>query len=75
MTKIVRDESAYRVLVRVARERVAGLLARRLLAVGLERRRDGVGGTLDGVTRLLGGRLLRVGLYQIASDSELTRPL
>ena len=53
--------TTYRVLVRVARERVAGPLARRLLAVGLERRRERVGGTLDRVTRLLGGRLLRVG--------------
>ena len=52
----------YGVLVRVTREGVAGLLARRLLAVGLERRRDRVGGTLDGVTDVLGGGLLRVGL-------------
>ena len=72
------SKDTHGVLVRVARKGVTGLLARRLLAVGLERRRDGVGGTLDGVTRLLGGGLLGVGLGTIASklvahDQQRTR--
>jgi len=52
------------VLVLVARERVADLLAGRLLTLRLERGRGGVGVTLELVADVLSGRLLRVGLQR-----------
>jgi hypothetical protein len=57
------DNVTHRVLVRVRGERVAGLLRRRLLALGLEGGCGRVGVTLELVAEVLRRRLLRVGLY------------
>jgi hypothetical protein len=50
------------VVVRVARDGVTRTLRRRLVALGLDGRRNRVGSALDLVTEVLGGGLLRVGL-------------
>jgi hypothetical protein len=50
------------VVVRVARDGITRTLRRRLVALGLDGRRERVGSALDLVTEVLGGGLLRVGL-------------
>ena len=56
-------ERMYLGLVRIGAERIADLLRRRLLALGLEGGRGRVGLALELVAHVLGGRLLRVGLH------------
>jgi hypothetical protein len=60
--KRMNEKNTYVVVVRVARHGVSDLLGRRLLALRLGGRAERVGGTLELVTEVLGGRLLGVGL-------------
>ena len=60
-------QEAHRVLVRVSGQRVGRLLGGRLLLVWLEGRGSRVGLALNGVTGLLSGRLLGVGLERKTS--------
>ena len=61
-TRVLIKGITYVVLIRVAAESVTSFLTSALLVVGLKSRCDRVGVSLETVSTLLEGRLLRVGL-------------